>query len=76
MVSWLRVPKIIINDTINLFFTAVGILVTSNHNSFRVVFDKLLPNIFYVKNILLEMASRGNQHCASCIGTLLFRIIM
>jgi len=51
MVSWLRAPKIVINDTINLFLTAVGILVTSNHNNFRVVFDKLLPYISREKYI-------------------------
>jgi len=35
------VPKIIINNTISLFFkTAISILVISNHNSFRVLFDK------------------------------------
>jgi len=32
------VPKIIINDTINLFFS---ILVILNHNSYRVLFDKI-----------------------------------
>jgi len=61
MVSWLRVPKIIINDTINLFLTAVGILVTSNHNSFRVVFDKLLPNIFYVKIYYWKWPAEGTS---------------
>jgi len=35
------VPKIIINDTVNLFFlNAISILVISNHNSFRVLCDK------------------------------------
>ena len=35
------VPKIIINDT-NLYFkTAISMLVISNHNSFRVLFDKI-----------------------------------
>jgi len=45
-------PKIIINDTINLVFkTAISILVISNHNSFRVLFKiKLLPYIL-LKNI-------------------------
>jgi len=33
------VPKIIINDTINLFF--FSILVILNHNSYRVLFDKI-----------------------------------
>ena len=35
------VLKIMINDAINLFFeTAISILAVSNHNSFRVLFDK------------------------------------
>jgi len=36
---------------------------------------KLLPYILFEKYIYilaLEMASPGNQHCASCIGTLSF----
>jgi len=52
-------------------------LVISNNNSFRVLFDKnafiyLLEKYMYI--LALEMASRGNQHCASCIGTLSFPI--
>jgi len=42
-----------------------------------VLFDKMLPYILFEKNIgilALEMASRGNQHCADCIGTLSFPI--
>jgi len=36
------VLKIVIIDTINLFFyTAVSILLISSHNSFRVLFDKI-----------------------------------
>ena len=36
------VPKIIINNTMNLLFkTAISILVISNHNSYRVLFDKI-----------------------------------
>jgi len=73
------VPKIIINDKIGLFFkTAIGILVISNRNSFRVLLDiKLLPYILFEKYIyilVLEMASPGNWHCASYIGTLSFPI--
>jgi len=45
-----NVPKIIINDTISLFLeTAISILVISNHNSFRVLFDKNCFVIFYLK---------------------------
>jgi len=42
------VPKVIINDTINLFFkTAVSILLISHHNSFRVLFDKI-AYVYYI----------------------------
>jgi len=67
-------PKIIINNTINLFFklqSTTSILVTSNHNSFRVLFDKWLPCILFEKYtyiLPLEMASPVNQHCANCIS--------
>jgi len=52
-------------------------LVISNHNSFRVLFDKLLPyldlkKIYYI--LALEMASPGNKYCLNCIGTLSFSI--
>ena len=41
------VPKIIINNTINLFFeTAIRILLISSHNSFRVLFDKIASVYF------------------------------
>jgi len=44
------VPKIIINDTIDLFLkTAIGILVISNHDSFRVPFDKIAHAFFISK---------------------------
>ena len=37
-----NVPKIITNNRINLLFkTAINILVVSNHNSFRVLFDEI-----------------------------------
>jgi len=67
-----NVPKIIIHYTMNLFFkTAISILVISNHNSFLLL--RLLPYILFKKYIyILTLASSGNQHCASCIGTLSF----
>jgi len=41
------VPKIIINDATNLFLkTAISILLISNHNSFRVPFDKIASVYF------------------------------
>ena len=47
------VPTIIINNTINLFLkTAIGILihVISNHNSFRVLFDKIV-SVYFISKI-------------------------
>jgi len=38
---------------------------------------KLLPYILFEKNIYilaLKMASPGNQHCVTCIGTVSFPI--
>jgi len=49
-----------------------------NHNSFRVLFDKIASVYLFEKYIyilVLEMTSTGNQHCASCIGTLSFPVI-
>jgi len=41
------VPKIIINNAINLLFkTAISISVISNHGSFRVLFDKIASVYF------------------------------
>ena len=40
-------PKILINNTMNLLFKiAISILVISNHNSYRVLFDKIAPVYF------------------------------
>jgi len=50
----------------------MNILVISNRNSFRVLFHKTASVYFTRKNtniLALEMASPGNRHCASCIGT-------
>ena len=69
--------KIIINESI-FFCDAISILVISNHNSFRVLFDKIASVYFFEKyiNILaLEMASPVNRHCANCIGALSFPIL-
>ena len=68
------VPKITINDTIIfLSKTAINMLLTSNHNSFRVLLDKMLPYILFEKYINIsasKKASSGNRHCVNCIGTL------
>jgi len=65
------VPRVIINDTIHLFFkTAVSICWFLNHNSwFRVLSDKITSVSYilfekYIYNLALETASPGNQHCA------------
>jgi len=48
------------NNTINLFFNAISILVISNHNnSFRVLFDKILPYILFAKYILYFSIGNG-----------------
>jgi len=44
-----------------------------------VLFDKVLPYLLFEKYIFilaLEVASPGNQHCANCIGTLSFPMMM
>jgi len=57
------VPKIIINDTINLFLkTAISIFVISNQNSFRECrLTKLPPCILFekTKNILIHRESKN-----------------
>jgi len=73
------VPKIIQNNTIRQFFkTAITILLIFNHNSFRVLVDKIASVYFsWKKNIYilaLETASPRNQHCANCFGTLPFSV--
>ena len=56
------VLKIIVNNTINLFFkTAIGILVISNHNSFRVLFDKIASMYFYCKIYLYFSIGSGQS---------------
>jgi len=53
----------------------MSIFLISNHNSFRVMLDKI-ASVYFIWKILalsLEMASPGNQHCVNCIGTLSFR---
>ena len=61
------VPKVIINDTVNLFSkTAISILLISNHDSFRVPFDKI-ASVYFIWQLylyfVLEMAIPGNWHC-------------
>jgi len=55
------VPKIILSDTL-IFKTAMSVLVISNHNSFRVLSDKLASVYFlfekYIYILALEMANQ------------------
>jgi len=49
-------------------------LLILHHNSFQVLFDKIVYVYFIWKiytTLVSEMASVGNQHCAICIGTVL-----
>jgi len=69
------VPKIIINNTLNLFLnTSISILVISCHNSFGVLFDKIASVYFIWKMHSYfyhwKWLAQATQHCASCIGTL------
>ena len=54
-------------------------MLISNHNSFRVLFDKIVSVYFiwkkYIYTLAFDIASPGNQHCANCIGTLSFAIV-
>ena len=47
-VSNLGVPKIIIDDAVSFLKTAISILVMSNHNSFRVLLDKVASVYFFI----------------------------
>ena len=70
--EWKCVENYNKKNTINLFLK-----LQSNHKSFRVLFDKIASVYFtwnYIYILALEIASPGNQHRASCIGTLLFPI--
>ena len=51
------VPRIIINDAVNLFFKPVSIFLISNHNSFRVLFDKIASVYFISKKCIYILAS-------------------
>jgi len=54
------VPKIITNDTINLLFLiAISILLISNHNSFRVLLDKIASVYFILKMYLYFSTGNG-----------------
>jgi len=54
------VPKIITNNTIIFFPTAISILVISNHNSFRVLFDKN-DSVYFIWKIYLYFSIENGQ---------------
>jgi len=55
------VPKLILNSTINLFLkTAISLLVISNHNSFRVLFDKI-ASIYFIWKMYLYFSTENGQ---------------
>jgi len=55
------VPKVIINNTINLFFsTAISVLVISNRNSFRELFDKI-ASVYFIWEIHLHFSIGNGQ---------------
>ena len=59
--NW-SVPKIIRNDTINLFFKpAISILVISNRKSFRVLFDKIAFIYFIWKIHIFYFSIRNGK---------------
>jgi len=72
------VPKIVVNNTVNLFFTLQSAFwQVQTITVSECCLTKLLPNILFEKYICmlaLKMASPGDQHCANCIGTLSFPI--
>jgi len=56
------VPKIAINNAIKIYFlNAVSILVVSNHNSFRVLFDKIASAHFISKIYLYFSIGNGRR---------------
>ena len=60
-----KVRKIIINDTINLFLTAISILVISNHNSYQVLFDKI-ASIHFIWKIYFSTGNGQSREPALC----------
>jgi len=75
------VPDIIINRHNKFIFkTAISILVISNQNSFRVLFDKIASAYFTRKLCLCFSTGNGQPRepalCQFCIGTLSFPVDM
>jgi len=65
------VPKITISNTIglNLFFkTAISILLISNHNSFRVLFDKI-PSVYFIGKIYIFKFQRWKWPAKGTVST-------
>ena len=56
-----KCAEIITNDTISLLFkSAISILVISNHNSFRVLFDKI-ASVYFISKIYLYFIIENGQ---------------
>ena len=56
-----NVPKITINGILNLLFkVAISILLVSNHNSFRVMFDKI-ASVYFIWKINLYFSVGNGQ---------------
>jgi len=52
------VPKIITNNTINLFLTAISISVISSHNYFRILFDKI-ASVYFIRKYIYTVWGNG-----------------
>jgi len=63
------VPKIITNDTINLFFNCISLI--SNRNSFRVLFDEIASVHFIWKNIFIFWHWKWSAQGTSTVSILL-----
>jgi len=60
------------------FLNSIRILGISNHNSFRVMFDKIASVYFiekYINILALEWPAQGTSYFASCICTLSFPVV-
>jgi len=73
------VPKIIINNTVNLFLKLQSTFWQFQTTTVSVLFDEIAFVLFYLKKsiyfLALEMARPENQQYANCIGTLSFPIL-
>ena len=52
-------PKIMINDTVKLFFSDCNLTVILSHDGFRVLLDKIASVLFYLKIHLYFRTGNG-----------------